>query len=93
MSRCKSSLSTSTPFGRGFKPGWHTQHENFSHIAQTKGARILLIGDSIVNGLSRYNTVWYKYFESRQALNFGIGGDRTQHVLWRVENGEIPSNL
>ena len=34
-----------------------------------------------------------KYFGPLRALNFGIGGDRTQHVLWRVENGEIPMNL
>ena len=25
----------------------------------------------------------------RRAANFGISGDRTQHLLWRIQNGEI----
>ena len=54
---------------------------------------VLLVGDSLVNGLARYHRVWSKYFEPLRALNFGVGGDRTQHVLWRIENGEIPLNL
>ena len=37
--------------------------------------------------------MWSKYFEPLRALNFGVGGDRTQHVLWSIENGEIPLNL
>ena len=37
--------------------------------------------------------MWSRYFESLGTLNFGIGGDRTQHVLWRIEHGEVPSNL
>ena len=37
--------------------------------------------------------MWAKYFELLQALNFGIGGDRTQNVLWRLQNGEIPKNV
>ena len=27
--------------------------------------------------------------EPLHSLNFGIGGDQTQHVLWRIENGEL----
>ena len=47
----------------------------------------------MVKGLARYHRVWSKYFEPLRALNFGVGGDRTQHVLWRIDNGEIPLNL
>ena len=28
-------------------------------------------------------------FEPLHCLNFGIGGDQTQNVLWRVQNGEM----
>ena len=62
-------------------------------IAARSLLSVLLIGDSLVNGLARYHRVWSKYFEPLRALNFGVGGDRTQHVLWRIENGEIPLNL
>ena len=46
----------------------------------------LLIGDSIIAGLSRYPEVWKRYFEPLNALNCGIGGDRVQNVLWRCIN-------
>lgn len=28
-------------------------------------------------------------FVPLHCLNFGIGGDQTQHVLWRIQNGEL----
>ncbi len=34
-------------------------------------------------------TVWKRFYGPRNAANFGIGGDRTQHVLWRIQNGEL----
>ena len=61
-------------------------------LSQKSLSEVCFTGDSICNGLARYPKVWNKYFRPLQALNFGIGGDRTQHVLWRVENGEIPRN-
>ena len=65
----------------------------FVDIAADTKQEILLTGDSISSGLSQYRKVWSKYFEPLQALNFGIGGNRTQNVLWRLKNGEIPKNL
>src|SRR5215467_4697937 len=33
--------------------------------------------------------VWEKYYGKRKAVNIGIGGDRTQHVLYRLQNGNL----
>ncbi|MBW8884201.1 MAG: GDSL family lipase, partial [Planctomycetia bacterium] len=33
--------------------------------------------------------VWAEYYAKRNAVNLGIGGDRTQHVLWRLDHGNI----
>ena len=81
----------SIPSGRD-KPGWYAEHEKHVEIAKTSSAGVLLIGDSIIQGLARYPKVWNQYFAPLKSLNFGLGGDRTQNVLWRVENGEIPLN-
>ena len=51
---------------------------------------IAFIGDSITQGWEGAGkNVWQKYYGSRKCLNFGVGGDRTQHVLWRFENGQL----
>lgn len=51
---------------------------------------IAFIGDSITQGWEgNGKNVWQKYYGTRKCLNFGVGGDRTQHVLWRFENGQL----
>ena len=90
--KSKASPATS-PMGRDNKHGWYEEHEKFMAIATRSLSSVLLVGDSMVKGLARYHRVWSKYFEPLCALNFGVGGDRTQHVLWRIDNGEIPLNL
>jgi hypothetical protein len=85
-----SSSTATTPTGRDSKAGWYDNHEKHVALAQRRpNSEIILCGDSIVAGLSRYTNVWRKYFEPLKSLNFGIGGDRTQHVLWRAENINI----
>ena len=37
--------------------------------------------------------MWYKFFGKESALNLGVPGDRTQHVLWRISNIELPRSL
>ncbi|MBL9201308.1 MAG: GDSL family lipase [Opitutaceae bacterium] len=45
--------------------------------------------DAERSGIARGLRVWEKHFAPLRALNFGIGGDRTQHVLWRIREGEL----
>ncbi|MCU0786432.1 MAG: platelet-activating factor acetylhydrolase IB subunit [Verrucomicrobia bacterium] len=51
---------------------------------------VAFIGDSITQGWENAGkNVWQKYYGSRKCLDFGVGGDRTQHVLWRFEQGQL----
>jgi beta-glucosidase len=79
-----------TPATRSNPTNWLSRHEGFVKQAKKGGVDILFMGDSITdNWRSRGSNVWNKVYEPRHAANFGIGGDRTQHVLWRIENGEL----
>ncbi|XP_030068104.1 platelet-activating factor acetylhydrolase IB subunit alpha1 isoform X2 [Microcaecilia unicolor] len=43
-----------------------------------------------VQGDNRWmSLIWRELFSPLHALSFGIGGDATHHVLWRLENGEL----
>ncbi|MBX6314965.1 MAG: GDSL family lipase [Isosphaeraceae bacterium] len=63
-------------------------HERFLKQAQEGNIDLLFLGDSITQGWNN-NEVWQRYYAPRHAANFGIGGDRTQHVLWRLDHGEV----
>ena len=49
---------------------------------------VLFVGDSLIGNL-QLTDLWEKWFAPLHCLNFGIGGDQTQHVLWRLHNGEL----
>src|SRR5262249_40375711 len=50
------------------------------------GIDILFLGDSITQGM---NTTLMSSIISPNAANFGISGDSTQHLLWRMQHGEL----
>lgn len=82
--------SESTTEPRPREGGWKQMHESFLARAKMKqGIGLLFIGDSITQGWNGARGIWERHYAPRNAANFGIGGDRTQHVLWRIENGEI----
>ena len=73
---------------------WIKRHEGFVAEAARGGVDVLFLGDSITDGWRRPGpnggkAVWDRELAPLRAANFGIGGDRTQHVLWRIENGEL----
>ena len=54
-----------------------------------KKIELLMVGDSITNNFDRGGPgepVWAKHFAPLNALNLGFGGDRTNHVLWRLDH-------
>ena len=69
---------------------WVKRHEGFVALAKQGGIDVLFLGDSITDfWRNRGQAVWEKNFGALHAANFGISADRTQHVLWRMANGEL----
>jgi lysophospholipase L1-like esterase len=73
---------------------WLQRHIGFVIEAKKGNIDVLFLGDSITDawrgkGERGGKDVWDKQFAPLKAANFGIGGDRTQHVLWRITHGEM----
>ena len=84
-------VSDSTvPAQRFQEAGWKQRHQQKLQEAAKGGHEVVFIGDSITQGWEGAGKeVWAAEFATRQALNLGFSGDRTEHVLWRLLNGEI----
>jgi lysophospholipase L1-like esterase len=67
------------------------RHEGFVAIAKKGHVDVLFLGDSITDGwrVGAAKPIFDKHFKALHAENFGIGGDQTQHVLWRLKHGEL----
>lgn len=51
---------------------------------------LLFLGDSITQGWTGAGKrVWEQAYSRYHPANFGIGGERTQHLLWHIENGAL----
>jgi lysophospholipase L1-like esterase len=74
-----------------YPQAWNHLHKAFAERAKKGGVDVLFIGDSLVQGWSDspQKDVWKKHYEPLKGAAFGIGGDRTQQVLWRIANGEL----
>jgi lysophospholipase L1-like esterase len=65
---------------------WHKEHEALVKKAESTSPTLVFYGDSITKGMSDGNALLEAF--GNTAENFGIVGDSTQHLLWRLENGE-----
>jgi lysophospholipase L1-like esterase len=74
------------------RPRDDARHQGFLEVAKAGNIDLLFVGDSITDWWRQANRglpVWNEYFASLKAANFGIAGDTTQGVLWRMQNGEL----
>ena len=63
--------------------------------AMKDGIDVALIGDSITQGWgggwdgAPFNAAWQKHFSDKKTVNLGIGGDRMESILWRLDHGAL----
>lgn len=79
-----------TPVPRSDIEWWMKRHQAILEQIPKTNPQLIFIGDSITHGWERKGrAVWDASYAPYDALNLGFGGDRTEHVLWRLQNGEI----
>ncbi|MCD6174440.1 MAG: GDSL family lipase [Planctomycetes bacterium] len=68
---------------------WQKRHEMINERVKQGNVGLLFVGDSITHSWQSQPELWNASFGQWNPVNAGISGDRTQHVLWRLENGTI----
>jgi lysophospholipase L1-like esterase len=71
---------------------WQQRHQQKLDECQTLASKldIVFIGDSITHAWEvEGEAAWQQYYTNQNILNLGYAGDRTEHLLWRIQNGEI----
>ncbi len=76
---------------------WTARHRAASALMRSRNPDVVLVGDSIthfwggepVGGRRTGAAEWDRFFAGRSVVNLGYGWDRTENVLWRLDNGEF----
>ena len=69
---------------------WGERHYRVLDDVASGDVDLIYVGDSITHGFDKAGKeMWDKYYAPRKAVNMGFSGDRTEHVLWRFDHGEI----
>jgi lysophospholipase L1-like esterase len=82
------------PEPRNDQAWWQERHaaklaEKNAAIAEDRPINLVFVGDSITHSWENGGkTLWEERFAPRGALNIGFSGDRTEHVLWRLGEGD-----
>lgn len=69
---------------------WMDRHLQLLERVKQGNIALLFIGNSITQRWESSGVqAWEHYYGNRKAANLGVDGDGTQHVLWRLDHGEI----
>lgn len=81
--------TTTNPIARE-QDWWVKRHEAINARAKQGDVDLIFLGDSITQGWEGAGkTVWETHYAKRKAMNAGISGDGTPHVLWRLDHGNV----
>ena len=81
-------IAAPRPYGTA---AWLARHDAFVARAKAGGVDVLFLGDSITDFFAtRGADAWNRAIAPLGTVaDFGISGDRTQWLLWRVQHGEL----
>ena len=65
------------------------RHAGFMNRIKDGPVGLLFLGDSITDGWSKNGELTWLKFAPYNPANFGISGETTEQVLWRITNGEL----
>ncbi len=69
---------------------WISRHKQKVKQIKQGNIDLIMIGDSITHSWEKTGyPIWEKFYGNRNSVNLGFAGDRTEHVIWRLQNGEI----
>ena len=80
--------STAVPEAKQGRDWWMPRHAEKVAQAKAGKAELVMIGDSITHYWEKQPN-YAERFGPYHTLNLGFGGDRTQNVVWRLQNGEV----
>lgn len=93
FSSAANAQSTTVANDQNYQPrlNYQTYFGDYLALRQGHAADLIFIGDSITEQWrwGAGSPVWKQHFEER-AFDFGLGSDKTQHTLWRLENIKLP---
>ncbi len=82
-------IDASAPIPKRGNARFYELHASFLKRGKEGPIGLLFLGDSITEGWAKAPDIWEKHYARYQPANFGISGDQTQHVIWRIEDGEL----
>ena len=94
LPRVETTAPALVPVSRASEDWWMDRHAQCKAAAEKGGIDVLFIGDSITQAWEEDGAdIWKNEIAPLRAANLGFSGDRTQHILWRLDNGELPQAL
>ena len=70
----------------GWRSAWVGMHNGFVKTTKQGGIDVIFYGDSITMG---WKDRWERILAPLKVVNYGIGGDATRQLLWRIGHGEV----
>lgn len=71
---------------------WLETHAECNEQNEQTDSPLVFLGDSLMQMWQKDDNgkpTWSRYWAPLKAVNYGIAGDRTEHVLWRLDHGAL----